>query len=316
MIVDTEAALRFLRTAYEPDDWIALFLKSYETGRAMQRVGPLSLFLEPRVHTWLRAMSVRRYNCYVGVNSIKPGVRLRTKDAIGHVRHVFLETDRDGAQLLATIADRRDLPTPSYIIESSPNRLHVLWRVSGFTADRVERLQKYLAHELGTDAAATPCSQTTRLPGYRNHKRTPAPLVTIEYWRSEVQHTPLAFPAPPDPPPSQPTPPLVRSRTSLDVVERARRYLDRVAPAIAGQHGDLHTFQVCCRVVRGFDLDEGSAMAALRQWNERCQPPWSDRDLRAKIAHALRYGREPVGRLLSSTNQSACHSDSPRRTER
>ena len=33
MIVDTEAAMRFLRTAYEPDDWIALFLKSYETGR-------------------------------------------------------------------------------------------------------------------------------------------------------------------------------------------------------------------------------------------------------------------------------------------
>ena len=45
MIVDTEASMHFLRTAYEPDDWIALFLKSYETGQTLQRVGPLSLFL-------------------------------------------------------------------------------------------------------------------------------------------------------------------------------------------------------------------------------------------------------------------------------
>ena len=81
MIVDTEAAMRFLRTAYEPDDWIALFLKSYDSGKTVQRVGPLSLFLEPRVHAWLRAMNAQRFNVYVSVNAIRPGVRARTKDA-------------------------------------------------------------------------------------------------------------------------------------------------------------------------------------------------------------------------------------------
>jgi hypothetical protein len=73
-MIDTDAAIRFLRTAYEPDDWIALFLKSYATGQTVQRVGPLSLFLEPRVHAWLRAMNARRFNCYVSVNAIKHGV--------------------------------------------------------------------------------------------------------------------------------------------------------------------------------------------------------------------------------------------------
>lgn len=301
MIVDNEASVRFLETAYESDDWIAVFLKSYESGRTLQRVGPLSLFLEPRVHAWLRAMNAKRYNCYVGVNSIKPGVRSRTKDAIDRVRHVFIETDGDGAQLLATLAGRRDLPTPSYIIESSPNRLHVLWRVSGFTTDRVERLQKYLAHELRTDAAATPCSQTTRLPGYRNHKRTPASLVTIEYEPSETRYTPLDFPAPPDPPSSRPTPPVAIPRASLDVVERVRRYLARVEPAIAGQHGDLHTFRVCCRIVRGFALTDKEAVAALADWNARCNPPWTEHDLRNKIAGARRYGREPFGALRQVT---------------
>ena len=75
MIVDTKAALRFLRTAYEPDDWIALFLKSYETGQTLQRVGPLSLFLQPKVHAWLRALNAQRFNIYVGVNAIRPTCR-------------------------------------------------------------------------------------------------------------------------------------------------------------------------------------------------------------------------------------------------
>lgn len=297
MIVDTEAAMRFLRTAYEPDDWIALFLKSYEMGKTAQRVGPLSLFLEPRVHAWLRAMNAQRFNVYVSVNAIKAGVRARTKDAIGAVRHVFVEADEDGPRVLVRIATRADLPPPSYTINSSPNRVHVLWRAAGFTPNAIERLQKYLASQLGTDTAATPCSQTTRLPGYVNHKYSPAHLVTIEYREVSARRAPRAFPTPP-----RPSPALDRARTirpsSIDAVERARRYLARVEPAVAGQHGDLRTFQVCCRVVRGFGLDDEAALAVLGQWNSGCQPPWSDRDLRDKIARARKYGREPIRALL------------------
>src|SRR5438034_4739702 len=96
MLVDSCAAVQFLQTAYEPDDWIAIFLKSYETGRTAQRVGPLTLFLEPRIHAWLRAMNAQKFNCYVSVNAITPGVRARTKDAISSIRHLFLEADEDG----------------------------------------------------------------------------------------------------------------------------------------------------------------------------------------------------------------------------
>jgi hypothetical protein len=50
--VDRSAPLRFLRTAYQPDDWVAVFLKSYETGRVVQRVGPLSMVVTPRYQAW------------------------------------------------------------------------------------------------------------------------------------------------------------------------------------------------------------------------------------------------------------------------
>jgi hypothetical protein len=297
MVVDSAAAMQFLRTAFEPDDWIAVFLKSYETGRAMQRVGPLSLFLDPRMHAWLRAMNARRYNCYVATNSIRQGVRARTKDSIGTVRHVFLETDGDGQGLLDAIAVRRDLPAPSYTIESSPNRFHVLWRVSEFTTEYVERLQKHLSRELGTDPAATPCSQTTRIPGYRNQKRSPTHLVTVQYRSIDERYTLAAFPTPPE----LPAPPPRRSSTTqmsqLGVLERARRYAARIEPAIAGQHGDLHTFRVCCRIVRGFALSDEEALVVLSEWNSRCEPPWTERELLDKIGRARRYGREAIGGL-------------------
>ena len=81
---------------------------------------------------------------------------------------------------------------------------------------------------------------------------------------------------------------------------RAYDYLARVPRAIAGQHGDLHTFRVCCRIVRGFALADDDAVAVLRAWNARCEPPWSDAALRAKVRHARQYGREPVGGLIDA----------------
>ena len=83
-----------------------------------------------------------------------------------------------------------------------------------------------------------------------------------------------------------------------DRVERAQRYLAAVPPAVTGQHGDLLTFRVCCRLVRGFALTDTDAARVLSEWNDRCQPPWSDRELRDKLRRARRYGREPVGGLL------------------
>lgn len=304
MIVDTEASIHFLRTAYEPDDWIAVFLKSYETGQTLQRVGPLSLFLQPKVHAWLRAMNAKRFNVYVSVNAVREGQRTRTKDAIATVRHIFLEADEDGAKRLGDIAARADLPPVSYVLESSPGRLHFFWRVAGFSTKTAELLQKHLARELGTDPAATSCSQTTRIAGYQNHKRTPSHLITVRYGYPEPPFTPTSFPQPPamDPTVRPPAPRFVGRRPSMNVTERARRYLERIEPAIAGQHGDLHTFKVCCRVVRGFALTDEEALTILTDWNLRCQPPWTEHDLRDKIARARRYGSEEVGGLCGAVS--------------
>jgi hypothetical protein len=302
--IDRGGPLRFLRTAFQPDDRVAIFLKSYETGRVAQRVGPLSWVMHPRFQAWLRAKNAERFNVYVGVNAIAPGRRARTRDAIGEVRHIFLDADHDGPKVLAQIAARRELPGPSYVIHSSPDRVHVLWRVSGFHIDQVEALQKRLARELGTDPAATPISQTTRLAGFLNHKYSQAYPVTADYLSAAHPYDPTDFPGAEDAARTMSASPLgLRPWTSgTDRVDRARRYLERVPPAVSGEHGDLRTFRVCCRVLRGFALDDADALLALLDWNARCEPPWQERELIEKLRRARRYGREPIGGLLLPTD--------------
>jgi hypothetical protein len=297
--MDRAAALRFLETAYQPDDWIAVLLKSHETGRVAQRIVPVSLVKTPRLQAWLDRENHAGGSVYLTVNVIQPRRASRTRRAIAAVRHVFLDADHDAPRVLASLAARQDLPPPSYVLHSSPNRVHVFWRVAGFTTDGVEAMQKHLAWEFGTDPAATPCSQTTRLPGSRNHKYRPAWLVTMEYRDVDQVYTPMDFPTP-----------LAIVRTgqrvqtahapavAMHAWERARRYLGALPPAVSGQHGDQHTFRVCCRLVRGFALSDAEALAVLIEWNARCAPPWSERDLMDKLRHARRYGREPMGGLL------------------
>lgn len=137
--------------------------------------------------------------------------------------------------------------------------------------------------------------------GGNNHKYESPHLVTVDYYHLQRILRPEAFPAIPAQDARESVDPPTRHHLpdrDLPVLDRARCYLARVPPAVAGAHGDVHTFQVCCRITRGFDLDEEQALAVLRDWNALCQPPWQESELRDKLRHALQYGREPVGGLL------------------
>ena len=295
MPVDRLAPIGFLQTAYEHEDWVAVFLKSYTTGRVAQRLGSIARIADVRFQAWLRAANATGANVYISVNAVAPGQRSRRRGAIRTIRHVFVDADHDAPEVLRTIAARSDVPPPSYVLPSSPRRAHVLWRATGFTTDGVEALQKHLARELRTDPAATPCTQTTRLPGFFNHKYTSPYLVSVEYRDSQGVYSPADFPTPVQrPTPARPTALIV----ATDALERARRYAAAIPAAITGQHGDVHTFRVCCRLARGFALSDDEAFTVLCEWNARCQPPWSDRELMSKVERARRYGREPIGGLL------------------
>ena len=299
--MDRAAPLRFLRMAYESDDWIAIFLRHYGTQETAQRVVPLSTAVGDRFQAWLRARNAHGSNVYVSINAFTPGQRTRRRQGVRTVRHLFLDVDKAGGAALAAIARRRDLPPPSYVLRSSHDRVHILWRVHDFDALGAERLQRHLAGELGADLAATSSTQTTRLPGFYNHKYSRACEVTIEIHERSHRYASTDFPEVPTDPAASKSPPWQPSRTTgVDARERATRYLAVLPAAIAGQHGDRRTFRVCCRIARGFALNDDDALRVLAAWNARCEPPWSELDLIAKLQHARDYGREPVGGLLQA----------------
>jgi len=302
--IDPTAPSRFLAIGYEPHDWVAVLVKSHETGETAQRILPVAAVVALRFQTWLRYLNAARWSVYVSANAVTPG-RSRRKGAIAAIRHVVLDVDHEGPRVLRELDARRDLPPLAYVLRTSPGRLHVFWRVTGFTTALAENIQKGLAQELGTDAAATSCAQMTRMPGFINYKHRPY-LARMEYRMWKLVLTPDDFPhqsivAPQVEAPSAPT---LAGTARMDPIDRARRFMARTPAAIAGQHGDLLTFRICCRLVRGFALSDDEAVQVLRQWNARCAPPWSERELLEKVRNARRYGREPFRGLLDGSENS------------
>jgi hypothetical protein len=90
------------------------------------------------------------------------------------------------------------------------------------------------------------------------------------------------------------------------VGERASRYLARMAPSISGAGGHAALWAAALALVRGFDLGAEDALALLAsEFNPRCKPPWSLRELRHKIEGAERDARSEPGYLLRSERRSA-----------
>lgn len=115
---------------------------------------------------------------------------------------------------------------------------------------------------------------------YRWLRPPETPLATLPSWLQALIKRP-------EPPPRVPVGDI--REVSLERrIERARAYLEHADPAISGQNGSTRTLVVAAHVALGFMLPTDHALAAMRDWNGRCQPPWSDRELKRKIDQALK----------------------------
>ena len=75
---------------------------------------------------------------------------------------------------------------------------------------------------------------------------------------------------------------------SPDSLERrATAYLDAMPPAISGQGGHNATYAAATAMVHGFGLDaEVAIRLLLERYNPRCEPPWTEKELRHKVEEA------------------------------
>jgi hypothetical protein len=95
------------------------------------------------------------------------------------------------------------------------------------------------------------------------------------------------------------------------LIRRAMAYLEKEPPAVSGQHGHDRCFHVACVLVVKFGLTKEEAFAAIQPWKGRCQPPWSEKDLRHKIDDADKQPG-PRGEYANARNGAANgHTKSP-----
>lgn len=78
------------------------------------------------------------------------------------------------------------------------------------------------------------------------------------------------------------------------LLSRGRAYLAKVPPAVSGNGGHNVTYAAACGLIRRIGLSRELAFALLCEWNERNQPPWSEKELWHKIDDAAK-GQNKAG---------------------
>jgi hypothetical protein len=180
-----ETAKDFLARSFAPGSTIA-------PAKTQQRVVTLEQALAPRYLGWLAHENHAGANVYVAANPLRSGSRKRTKECISSVRHLYIDIDEDGDARLAALRASDGLPFPSAILCTSHGKYQVLWRVEGFDFATQEITLKRLASAFGGDPACTDCNRVLRVPGFLNHKYSPACFVAVEY-PSDATYSPADF---------------------------------------------------------------------------------------------------------------------------
>ena len=96
--------------------------------------------------------------------------------------------------------------------------------------------------------------------------------------------------------PATPAAPTRISMPTGDLVARARAYLFAIPRPEIGAGSDAATLYAACRLVRGFGLSHGDAVALLWEWAGG-RPGWTPAWIAEKVNSAERYGTEPIGAL-------------------
>lgn len=169
--VEAEAMAReYVNASFAPDDWLAVLAVNRKTGETVQRVSSVGRIVSPEYQGWLRHLNATGSDVYVSLNTFKERARGRTKEDLKEIRHVYLDLDEGGARKLETIRQDKAIPAPNYVLNTSPGKFQVIWRVEGIDQDQAETMLRTLAQRFGGDPAATDSTRVFRLPGFNNKK--------------------------------------------------------------------------------------------------------------------------------------------------
>lgn len=299
----------FFQALFEPDDVVEI--------RAIGPAGQverdwiparwLTDFAPP--HRWIEG----KFGIYFGANP-RSGRGGSAAD-VALARCLFVDFDGvESDEALARIT-AASLPKPNAIL-SSGGGVHAYWRLAEPLTDLAAwtARQKALIAALGSDAVVHDPPRVMRFPGSMNTKYDPPRRTRVLRAGVRLRHSLDRFPAlalPPTQCASKPKALPHLPEVSPDLERRAAAYLDAMPAAISGNGGHSKTYAAATALVHGFGLPTETAFNLLAtRYNPKCQPPWSNHELRHKIDDAATKPHDrPFGWLRESGGNAA---DGPR----
>jgi hypothetical protein len=164
------SASEYVLALHAPGDRVAALVRNRARKQTLQRILAAEAIASPVFLYWLIEQNDAGADIFLGMNPIKDGAYSRTKGDIKDIRHVYLDLDRKGDQALQAIRNSSEVPAPNFVLDTSPGKHQVVWKVSGFSQDEAESLLHNLANKFGGDLAATDSTRVLRLPGFANRK--------------------------------------------------------------------------------------------------------------------------------------------------
>ena len=107
---------------------------SRKSGETLQRITTAKNAASEDFQEWLRHKNLGS-DVYVGMNTLKSEAHGRTKDDIETIRHLYLDIDRDGPTALEAMESSGLVPRPNYVLETSPQKYQVVWKVEGIAQE-------------------------------------------------------------------------------------------------------------------------------------------------------------------------------------
>jgi hypothetical protein len=164
------SASEYILDNFEPTDRIAMLVLSRDFGETIQRITSAQKAASPEFQAGLRYKNANGSDIYIGMNPLRKDAATRTKEDIESIRHIYLDLDHGGTEALQSVENSSSVPKPNYVLNSSPEKHQVVWKVEGMSLEEAEGLLHAMAREFGGDPAATDATRVLRLPGFANKK--------------------------------------------------------------------------------------------------------------------------------------------------
>jgi len=185
-------ASEYILDLFDPAENVAVVVRNRATGRTIQRIARAETAAGTEFQSWLAGQNAAGSDVFLGMNPIKDDATSRMKANIKDIRTVYLDLDRNADESLQAIRDSAEVPPPNFVLDTSPGKHQVVWKINGVTQDQAESLLRTLASEFGGDPAATDSTRVLRLPGFANRKLTEEFVVRAHH-EADAVYTPRDF---------------------------------------------------------------------------------------------------------------------------